>query len=74
MDIVQTGLTEITFSALFVGYFIYTLKQGEKREDKLYQLINNQNQVIQSAVDRLETIEHNQRAMMDDIHQIKSTI
>ncbi|GAA0432683.1 hypothetical protein GCM10008983_06620 [Lentibacillus halophilus] len=54
---IETWMSQGVFAVLFVFLLLDTRKEAKKREDKLNEQINNQNQVQGKIVQTLERLE-----------------
>ena len=60
--------TELIFASMFIPTFIWIVKQGEKREHKLHEIIKENHEVIKKS---LSTIIKIQEKLEIDIKEIK---
>jgi DNA-binding PadR family transcriptional regulator len=56
LDILRYFLTQGPFAVLFVWLFYSTRKEGQERERKLYQTIDDQNEVLRKFSEKYDVI------------------
>jgi len=64
------ALKDGIWAALFVVLFIYTLVDSRKREQKLQQVIDENQKIIADALKKMDVIEN----IHDDVQIIKSEV
>ena len=69
-EIVNLAIQNGLFAVLFLGLFIFTLRDSAKREKKYQQTIENLNKNLDSALD----IEEELKQTQEDIKEIKNIV
>ena len=62
-------ISNVSFGALFVYLFWYTLKRNEAREDKYQKIIDENQKIITNLSDKLDVVEDIKKDI-DDIKEL----
>jgi len=69
-SLLNLALKDGIWATLFVVLFIYTLADSRKREQKLQQVIDENQKIIADALKKMDVIEN----IHDDVQMIKSEV
>ena len=63
-------ISNVSFGALFVYLFWYTLKRNEARESKYQEIIDENQKIISNLSDKLDVVED----IKEDLNEIKEIV